>query len=96
MAFETFNAQNREPQFLADVLAWFEQLRTANQRLQVYEENALHRFLKERLFIVLTTNTIHWRQVWKTYHQEKLYRYIPTFWTTKFVIKILRAMLIKK
>jgi glycosyltransferase involved in cell wall biosynthesis len=96
VAFETFNAHNRDPQFINQVLEWFKLLRAANHHLQVYEENALNRFLKERLFIVLTTNTAHWRRVWETFYRERLYRNVPALWTAKFIIKILRGMVIKK
>jgi glycosyltransferase involved in cell wall biosynthesis len=96
VAFETFNAKNREPQFLHDVEAWFRQLKKANQHHQVYEPQALNRFLKERLFIVLTNNTIHWRSALRMFRQEKLHRFIHWIWTLKFMIKILLAIFNKK
>ncbi|UCH94206.1 MAG: glycosyltransferase [Candidatus Aminicenantes bacterium] len=93
VAFETFNAKNREPQFIHHVKEWFDQLKHANQNHQVYDENALNRFLKERLFIVLTNNTYHWRSALRMFRKEELRCCVPSMWTWKFMAKILWAML---
>lgn len=88
VAFETWNAKNRELQFIHDVKAWFGQLKKANRKHQAYEQSALNRFLKERLFIVVTKNTRHWRTALRTFRKEKFHRVVPWIWTLKFMLKI--------
>jgi glycosyltransferase involved in cell wall biosynthesis len=92
VAFETFNAKNREPEFIDNVIDWFKELRNANYSQGIYDKHALNRFLKKRLFVVLTNNTRHQGKVFKTYLKEKLYRYIPLPWSLKFMIKLLLAV----
>jgi glycosyltransferase involved in cell wall biosynthesis len=93
VAFETFHAKNREPGYINDVLAWFDLLKQANQARLVYDRDALNRFLKKRLFIVLTNNTRHWRKTAGVFFKEKLYRWVPWLWTLKFTAKIFLGML---
>ncbi|MFC1849049.1 glycosyltransferase family 2 protein [candidate division CSSED10-310 bacterium] len=93
VATETFNARNREPQLIHDVEKWFELLKEANQNYQIYAPEALQRFLKERLFIVLTNNTGHWRTALTAFHKHKLGQVVPVTWTVKFYLKILWAIL---
>jgi glycosyltransferase involved in cell wall biosynthesis len=92
VAFETFNAKNRKPEFIDNVVQWFWELRFANYTHRVYDKKALNRFLKKRLFIVLTNNTRHRGKVFKTFFKEKLYRYIPLTWSLKFMLKLLLAV----
>ena len=92
VAFETFNGKNREPHFIADVSRWFRELKQANRELQVYDSEALNRFLKQRLFIVATFNTHHWRHALRTFYKEKLYRWVSWIWTLKFAAKIAWAI----
>lgn len=88
VAFETFKVKNRDKAFLHQVKEWFDTLREANRIHRVYEEQALNRFLKKRLFIVLTRNTKHWRQALEYFYIERLFLYISSIWTLKFMIKI--------
>ncbi len=89
VAFETFNAKNREPEFIDNVVEWFQELRNANYSRRIYDKHALNRFLKKRLFVVLTNNTRYRGKVFKTFFKEKLYRYIPLTWSLKFMVKVL-------
>ncbi|UCC39594.1 MAG: glycosyltransferase [Candidatus Aminicenantes bacterium] len=89
VAFETFNAKNRESKFIDDSMEWFEQLTQANRSHRIYSEDALIRFLKERLFIVLTNNIQHRLKVLKVFFGQKLYKFVKLTWTFKFTIKIL-------
>jgi len=89
----TFNAENKDRQFLQDVQQWFYELRTANQLRQVYSAEALDRLLKKRLFIVITKNTRLRGDVIKIFTREKLYRYVKITWTLKFLVKIALSLL---
>jgi len=88
VALITFNAKNRDAQFLEDVQQWFAELRKANRTHRVYSEDALDRFLKERLFIVITNNTRLRKKVSKIFFKEKLYRHVKWLWSFKFMVKI--------
>lgn len=88
VAFETFNTENREEQFLHDVVEWFETLQKANGQHSVYHPEALDRFLKQRLFVVLTNNTRHRKWVRKYFFKNRLYRHIKLSWSIKFVLKL--------
>jgi glycosyltransferase involved in cell wall biosynthesis len=89
----TFNAENKDQQFLENVRHWFSELRTANRLHQVYAAEALNRLLKERLFIVITKNTRLRSDVIKIFTREKLYRYVKITWTLKFLVKIFLSLL---
>lgn len=92
VAFETFNARDRDPEFLQNVVRWFRQLEAANRSHGVYEKNALNTFLKERLFIVLTNNTGQRIPVLKIFFKEKLYLHIRWTWTMKLMVKLLWSL----
>lgn len=89
VAFETFNAKNREAGFLEDVVEWFSQLTAANRRFGVYQQDALKRFLKKRLFVVLTGSARHRRTGLGIFLREKLYRYVPLSWSLKYLAKLI-------
>lgn len=89
VAFETFNAGNRESSFLDDVAEWFGQLTSANSREGIYQLDALKRFLKKRLFVVLTSNAMHRRRGLGILLREKLYRYVPLSWILKYLVKLM-------
>lgn len=85
----TFNAANRGAEFVNQVIQWFEMLETANNQYRVYDKDTLHRFLKKRLFVVLTHNAFMGKTARDIFFYEKLQRYIPRTWTVKFLIKTL-------
>ena len=87
VAYETLNIKNREPLFLDNVLQWFDTLKQANFTHNVFSQSSLETFLKERLFIVLTNNTIHGSKAFEIFKKEKLFRYVPLSWSLKFIIK---------
>jgi glycosyltransferase involved in cell wall biosynthesis len=89
----TFNAKNKDRNFLKDVRQWFYELQTANRLHKVYSEEALNRILKERLFIVITNNIRLRGDVIKIFTREKLYRYVKINWTLKFLVKIILSLL---
>jgi hypothetical protein len=93
VAFETFKAVNREPGFLNQVVQWFRELENANKKHGIYSEEALHRFLKERLLVVLHYNTAHPRLILKLFFKERLYREIGVFRQIKFLVKVLLCFL---
>jgi glycosyltransferase involved in cell wall biosynthesis len=93
VAFETFNAGNREPEFLYRVIQWFHELETANRKHHVYQEKALHRFLKERLFVVLHRNTIHPGATLKSFFKERLYLHVGVLRSVKFMTKVFLSSL---
>lgn len=93
VAYETFNAGNREPEFLNQVVQWFRELEIANKKHSIYSEEALHRFLRERLFIVLHYNTAHPGLILKLFFKERLYRDVGVFKSIKFLVKVLLCFL---
>lgn len=88
VALITFNGKNRNPEFLEEVRQWFAQLQEANRSYHLYHEEALDRFLRERLFIVITNNIRLRKEVLKIFFKEKLYRHVKWPWSFKFMIKI--------
>ncbi len=88
VAFTTFKAKNRGPDFLSRAAEWFEVLEIANYRHKVYDLHVLHRFLEERLFIVLHYNTAYRRTVLDVFFKKKLYRRAGFFKSGKFVLKV--------
>jgi hypothetical protein len=93
VAFETFNAVNREPEFLNQVVQWFRVFENANKKHGIYSEKALLRFLRERLFVVLHYNTAHPRLILKLFFKKRLYRDVGVFRSTKFLVKVLLSFL---
>ncbi len=93
VGFETFKAKNREPEFLYQVIRWFNELETANKKHRVYSEKALHRFLKERLFVVLHHNTIHAGLILGLFFKQRLYLHVGVFRSIKFMAKVFLASL---
>ncbi|MCP5054298.1 MAG: glycosyltransferase [bacterium] len=89
VAFETLNIKNRDPEFLKQTVQWFNALEDANRSLKIYDELALNRFLRQRLFIVLTNNTALGGPAGKLFFKEKLYRSISFLWTLKFITKLI-------
>ena len=88
VAYETFNVKNREPEFLNRVVQWFGELENANKRQRIYSEEALHCFLRERLFVVLHHNTAHPKLILKLFFKERLYRDVGFFQSIKFLVKV--------
>lgn len=93
VAFETFNVKNREPGFLNQVVQWFRELENANKKHGVYSQDALHRFLRERLFVVLHYNTVHPGLILKLFFNERLYRDVGVFRSIKFLVKVMLSSL---
>lgn len=93
VAFETFNVINREPEFLNQVVQWFRELENANKKRGIYSEEALHRFLRNRLFILLHYNTAHPRLILKMFFKERIYRDVGAFRSIKFLVKVLLCFL---
>jgi glycosyltransferase involved in cell wall biosynthesis len=89
VAFETFNAINRGPEFLNRVVQWFRELENANKKHGIYSEESLHRLLRERFFVVLHYNTAHPRLILKMFFKERLYRDVGVFRSIKFLVKVL-------
>ena len=87
-AFETLNIKNRGKGFLDQVNEWFRTLQEANRTYPIYNEEALDRFLKKRMFIVLTNNTQHPQPAAQYFFKKKLYLYISWMWSLKFILKI--------
>jgi len=92
VAFETFNAKNRESGFLESVVEWFGQLTAANRGGGIYQPESLKRFLKKRLFVVLTNNPRHRRTGLGIFLREKLYRYVPLSWSFKYMTKLILSV----
>jgi glycosyltransferase involved in cell wall biosynthesis len=88
----TFNAANRGLEFLEQVIEWFKLLEESNKKHKIYHELTLHRFLKKRLFVVLTHNASLGKAARKIFFKEHLHRYIPLPWTLKFIMKSLRVL----
>jgi glycosyltransferase involved in cell wall biosynthesis len=88
VAFDTFKADNRDREFLSQTREWFDTLRAANRTHHVYDQGALNRFLKKRLFVILTKNTQHWRRALTYFMNERLLARVNWLWTLKFFIKI--------
>ena len=93
VAFETFNVKNREPEFLRQVVQWFQELENANKKHGIYSQEALKRFLRERLFVVLHYNTTHPRLILKLFFKERLYRDVGVFRSIKFLVKVFLSFL---
>ncbi len=89
VAFETLRIRNREPGFAEDVAAWFAELRRANRAVQRYDEQALDRFLRRRLFVVLTRNAGLGRRALEIHRREKLAGAVPRAWRARFAAKAL-------
>jgi glycosyltransferase involved in cell wall biosynthesis len=88
VAFETFNVKNRGPGFLNQVVQWFMELENANKKHGIYSEEALHRFLRKRLFVVLHYNTAHPKLILELFFKERLYRDVGVFRSIKFLVKV--------
>jgi glycosyltransferase involved in cell wall biosynthesis len=93
VAFETFNFKNREPEFLRQVVHWFQELENANKKHGIYSLEALQRFLRERLFVVLHYNTAHPGLILKLFFNERLYRDVGVFRSIKFLVKVFLSLL---
>jgi len=93
VAYETFNVKNREPEFLNQVVQWFRELENANKKHGIYSAEALHRFLRERLFVVLHYNTAHPRLILKLFFKERLNRDVGVLRSIKFLVKLLLCFL---
>lgn len=93
VAFETFNVKNREPGFLNQAVQWFRELEKANKKHGIYPGDALHRFLRERLFVVLHYNTAHPRLILELFFNERLYRDVGMFRSIKFLVKVFLSFL---
>ncbi len=96
VAIETLNVGNREPGFLNQVLEWFEVLEVANKEHGYYREQALHRFLRERLFVVMHYNMVHPGLVMKLFFKERLYKDVGLYRSLKFLVKALLSFFIRK
>lgn len=90
----TFRGARREIEFLVKVGEWFDCLRQANHVHQVYDDQALDRFLRKRRFLILTKNTGHWRVGLRHFFRDRLYLCIPWIWTLKFLIKTAVSILL--
>jgi glycosyltransferase involved in cell wall biosynthesis len=88
VAFETFNVKNREPGFLNRVVQWFGELENANKKHRIYSQEALHRFLRERLFVVLHYNKAHPKLILELFFKERLYKDVGVFRSIKFLVKV--------
>jgi hypothetical protein len=93
VAYETFNVKNRGPEFLNQVVQWFREIENANKKHGIYSAEALHRFLRERLFIVLHYNTAYPRSILNMFFRERLYRDVGFFKSIKFLVKVLLCFL---
>ncbi|MCP5104418.1 MAG: glycosyltransferase [bacterium] len=89
VATETANIKNREADFFDRVKEWFDVLEEANRVHDVYDEQALHRFLKQRFFIVLTKNGGHGRSAFSYFKSQHIRRYVPLSWSLKFLVKLI-------
>lgn len=85
----TFDAANRGAEFVNQVIQWFQILKNANNKQHIYDKTVLHRFLKKRLFVVLTHNADMGKTARDIFFYEKLQEYIPWTWTLKFILKTL-------
>jgi glycosyltransferase involved in cell wall biosynthesis len=93
VSFLTYNAANRGPQFLDQVVQWFNELTMANHRYNVYNPDALHWFLQKRLFAVLHHNTIYRIPAMKVFFKEKIYKQVGLFQSGKFILKVFLSLL---
>ncbi|HLP61212.1 MAG TPA: hypothetical protein VK186_20385, partial [Candidatus Deferrimicrobium sp.] len=92
VAFETMNAKNRGPEFLGLVIAWFDQLETANALKKIYDAVALRRFLNERLFLLLKANLEYRGPILKIFFNRHLYHHAGLYRSFKFIIKMLLSL----
>jgi glycosyltransferase involved in cell wall biosynthesis len=96
VAFETMKAKNRGPEFLAQVIQWFDYLEGANLIKKGYNTKALRHFLNERLFLVLKANLKYRRTILKIFFSRRLCRHAGPFRTLKFMIRILLRRFVAK
>ena len=87
----TYNARNREPEFILQVLQWFREISTANQKTHIYDDQALQKAMRGRLLIILKANARLRGLVLKIFFKERLYHESRFIATLKFLAKVLRG-----
>jgi glycosyltransferase involved in cell wall biosynthesis len=88
ISFLTFNVRNRGPEFLDQVVQWFNELKRANEQYNIYAPDALQRFFQKRLFAILHHNTKFRYHVLKLFFKHRVYRQVGLFQSGKFITKV--------
>jgi glycosyltransferase involved in cell wall biosynthesis len=86
----TYNARDREPEFISRVREWFREITAANQKTRIYDDKALQKAMRGRLFIVLRANARLKGLVLKIFFKERLYREAGFIPTLKFLAKVIK------
>lgn len=89
VATDTFSAGHREEKFLGQTDEWFRALKEANGDADIYDNTAMARFLKRRLFVVINSNGQHRKLILKLFWRERLFLNVSMIWTLKFLIKLI-------
>jgi len=83
-----FYPENKDPDFVDNILEWFRELEAANRRTGIYKEKSLRREIKKSLFMVLNLNTQLKSAVLKVFFKESLFLYAGFLSSIKFVAKV--------
>jgi glycosyltransferase involved in cell wall biosynthesis len=85
----TYNASDREPEFIPRVQEWFRVITAANQKTGIYNEKSLKKAVKGRLFMVLNANARQKGLVLKVFFKERLYREVGFIPSLKFLVHVI-------
>lgn len=88
VATDTFSAGHREEKFLRQTDEWFRILSEANGETGIYDGDAMERFLKRRLFVVINSNGRHRKRRLKLFWRKALFSNVPLTWSMKFLMKL--------
>jgi hypothetical protein len=83
-----FSPENKNPDFLDNILEWFRELQAANRRTGIYKEQSLRKAIGKSLFTVLNLNTRLKNAVLKVFFKESLFLYAGLVPSAKFVAKV--------
>lgn len=85
----TFNAGNRDPEFISRVREWFRELAAANRKIGIYNQKALQKAMNGRLFLVLNLNPQLIGLALKVFFKERLFLYSGFLSSVKFMAKVI-------
>lgn len=84
----TYNARNRDAAFIGRVREWFDVLTAANAEKKLYDNAALQKAMRGRLFIILRANAHLKSLVLKLFLKEHLYKEAGVWASLKLVKKL--------
>jgi glycosyltransferase involved in cell wall biosynthesis len=85
----TYNARDREPEFIPRVQQWFREITAANQKTRIYKKKSLQKAMRSRLFMVLRANARLKGLVLKVFFKERLYQEVGFLPSLKFLAKVI-------